>query len=272
MINRTPRLRRKHSVGAPARLESQNRDGGVAAVDRAMAILSAFDEDTSVLTLAELAFRTGMYKSTIMRLLASLERGGLVERGYDARYRIGPQAWRIGSLFACELKLENLLLPIMKNLSAETAESVSFYVPLFYMKPPMRMCLLRVEGPCNVRENLNVGDRLPLHKGSGGRIIRAFAELRREDNAIRKERVYISWGETDGEVCGIGAPVMAHDGLAGALVLSAPTFRHDQTWANSMKPLVLKAADEASQSLRQLWIRSAPKGGKMHSYKFPYTN
>jgi DNA-binding IclR family transcriptional regulator len=252
--------------------DGQNREAGVAAVERAVAILSAFDEDTPVMTLAELAFRTGMYKSTIMRLLASLEHGGLVERGPDARYRIGPQSWRIGSLFACELKLENILLPIMKELSSMTAESVSFYVPLLYMKPPMRMCLLRIEGPRNVRENLNVGDRLPVHKGSGGRIIRAFTELRREDNAVRKERTYVSWGETDGEVCGIGAPVMAHDGLAGALVLSAPTFRHDQAWANSMKPLVLKAADDATQSLKQMWIRSTHKSGKMHSYRFPYTN
>jgi DNA-binding IclR family transcriptional regulator len=242
----------------------------VAAVARAIAILGAFDEDTPILTLAELAFRTGMYKSTIMRLSASLERGGLIERGADGRYRIGPQAWRIGSLFASELKLENVLLPIMKELSSQTAESVSFYVPLFYMRPPMRMCLLRVEGPRNVRDNLNVGDQLPLAKGSGGRIIRAFTEARREDSAIRKERVYVSWGETDGEVCGIGAAVMAYNGLAGALVLSAPTFRHDQAWANAVKPLVLKAADEASERLKQLWIRSAHTATKAHSYKFPY--
>ena len=76
---------------------------GVAAVERALAILGAFDEGSPVLTLAELASRTGLYKSTISRSLASLRRCGFIERDGSGRYRIGPQAWRVGSLFAVDL-------------------------------------------------------------------------------------------------------------------------------------------------------------------------
>ena len=43
---------------------------GVAAVDRALTILSAFDGEPNALTLAALSRRTGFYKSTLLRLIA----------------------------------------------------------------------------------------------------------------------------------------------------------------------------------------------------------
>ncbi|MGF6305018.1 hypothetical protein OKW42_008371 [Paraburkholderia sp. WC7.3d] len=52
--------------------------GGVAAVDRALTLLAAFGNGTSVLSLSALAERTRMYKSTVLRLLASLEHAHLV--------------------------------------------------------------------------------------------------------------------------------------------------------------------------------------------------
>ena len=54
--------------------------GGVAAVDRALSLLCAFKEGDLSLSLAELAERTRLYKSTVLRLLASLEHGGWVQR------------------------------------------------------------------------------------------------------------------------------------------------------------------------------------------------
>ena len=88
---------------------------GVAAVERALSILRAFDERSPALTLAELASRTGLYKSTISRLLVSLRRCGFVERDSLGRHRIGPQAWSVGSLFAVDLTLEKILRPIMED-------------------------------------------------------------------------------------------------------------------------------------------------------------
>jgi hypothetical protein len=52
--------------------------GGVAAVDRALSVLGAFQDGDAALSLAELAERTRLYKSTVLRLLASLEHGGWV--------------------------------------------------------------------------------------------------------------------------------------------------------------------------------------------------
>jgi len=65
--------------------QAANAEGGVAAVDRAFAILSAFSIEQDCLALAEIARRTGLYKSTILRLIASLEKAGFVRRLTDGK-------------------------------------------------------------------------------------------------------------------------------------------------------------------------------------------
>lgn len=227
---------------------------GVAAAERALAVLAAFDEDAPVLTLAKLAARTGIGKSTLLRLLVSLARTGFIERHDDGTYRIGSQAWRVGSLFTLDLSLEKILLPIMEQLAAKTRESVAFYVRLEGVTRPTRICLLRVSAPRRVVNMYYVGNRMPLDKGAGGRVVRAFTDFScREDDVIRAERVCAAWGEADPEVCAVAAPVMGPDGrFVGALLLSAPCARHDRDWLELMKPVVMEAAAEATHSLRPL--------------------
>lgn len=225
--------------------------GGVAAVERALTLLGAFDGSGPGLSLAALASRTGFYKSTILRLLASLERHAFVERGPDGLYRVGPGAWRAGSLFLRDLRLEERLLPVMRRLSSRSRESVSFYVPAGAPRPRERICLLRVDAERSVREHVRVGDRLPLAEGAAGKVLSAFLEPRNPALArIRRERVHGSWGERDPEIAGVAAPVLGADGtLVGALTLSAPTARHERRWLEAVKPMVLAAADEASRRL-----------------------
>jgi DNA-binding IclR family transcriptional regulator len=231
--------------------ERARAPAGVAAVERALTILGAFDGSRPAMGLAELALRTGYYKSTILRSLASLERHAFVERGTDGRYRIGPGAWRAGALFLRELRLDERLLPPMRELAAQSRESVSFYVPLPDDRPPARVCLLRVDADRSVREHVRVGDRLPLGEGATGRVLKAFLETGGPELArIRRDRVHGSWGERDPEIAGVAAPVLGPDGaLVGALVLSAPTARHDRRWIDAMKPQVRAAAARTSREL-----------------------
>src|SRR5688572_16846594 len=62
---------------------------GVAAVERALSILDAFTDQDPQLTLGELAKRTKMYKSTILRLARSLENYGYLVRAEDGVFRLG---------------------------------------------------------------------------------------------------------------------------------------------------------------------------------------
>ena len=56
----------------PAVADEHAAPGGAAAVDRALSLLAAFRSGDAALSLAELDTRTRLYKSTALRLLASL--------------------------------------------------------------------------------------------------------------------------------------------------------------------------------------------------------
>ena len=76
---------------------------GVSSAERALAVLTAFRQGDGALSLAELAERTGLVKSTIMRLTVSLQRYQLVARVPDGRYRLDAGAAQRGVNPACNV-------------------------------------------------------------------------------------------------------------------------------------------------------------------------
>src|SRR5215204_585941 len=83
--------------------------GGVAAVDRALMLLAAFRAGDRSLALPELAARTSLVKSTVLRLLASLQHFGLVQRLEDGRYGLGSEVARLQSIYTASFSLEGVV-------------------------------------------------------------------------------------------------------------------------------------------------------------------
>ena len=143
---------------------------GVAAVDRALTLLSAFRETDGSLSLAELAGRTQLYKSTVLRLLASLEHARLVQRLEGGRYSLGSEVARLNAAYAASFSLDRLVLPVLRSLVAATRESAAYHVA----QGDARVCLFRVDSPHAVRDHIKAGEVLPINRGSGGRVLMAF--------------------------------------------------------------------------------------------------
>jgi DNA-binding IclR family transcriptional regulator len=221
---------------------------GVAAVERAFAILGAFRaDDTGPVSLAELAVRTGLYKSTILRIAQSLMRHRFLQRTDDGRYQIGSAALMLAAHYQRGLHVRDVLLPIMRELAQASGESVAFYV----RENDKRVCLLRVDSSRPIRYHVREGDVLPLEKGSGGRVLLAFADAPGEPyDSIRRDNYFISLGDREQEIAGVSAPVfeMNHR-LAGALTLAGPTSRFDDAFARRMRAPLLTAAARATQAL-----------------------
>jgi DNA-binding IclR family transcriptional regulator len=219
---------------------------GVAALDRAIAILGAFTAADRSLSLAEIAARTGLYKSTILRLAGSLLRGQLLERLDDGRYRIGPASFRLGALYQRSLASADILLPIMRELADRSWESVAFYV----RSGDIRTCLYRIESKHPIRYTIHEGDVLPLLAGSGGRVLAAFSgEPGEPYETIRRTWHYLSLGERDPETAGVSAPVLGPGGaLLGALTLAGPRSRVDRAFLERMKGPLLEAAARATRA------------------------
>jgi len=210
----------------PSIAEQQAATGGVAAVDRALTLLAAFTAASPVLSLVELAERTQQYKSTVLRLLASLEHARLVQRTADGRYALGPEVARLQQVYAASFSLDAVVLPVLRELVTATRESAAFHV----RQGDRRLCLYRVDSPQLVRDHIQAGDLLPLERGAGGRVLMAFSGARGAPyTQIRREQVVVSVGDRVPELAGISAPVFGSSGeLMGAITLTMPAERLDR--------------------------------------------
>ncbi|HWI82907.1 IclR family transcriptional regulator [Ramlibacter sp.] len=214
--------------------DRQPAPGGVAAVDRALSLLAAFRGGDLALTLAQLSARTGLYKSTVLRLLASLEHARLLQRLDNGSYALGSEAARLGALHATSFSLDRVVLPVLRELVAATGESAAYHV----RQGAARLCLFRVDSPHPVRDHIRAGDLLPLERGTGGRVLTAFdpersatagAADRKLLAGIRHRGYMAGSGDRLAEVAGISAPVFHADGrLAAALTLTMPSHRFQE--------------------------------------------
>lgn len=215
------------SKGEPAQA------GGVAAVDRAFHILQAFQLGDESLSLAQLAERTQLYKSTILRLLESLERARMVERTADGRYALGHEISRLHAIYQASYSLERVVMPVLKQLVQQTGESAALHV----RRGDARVCYFRVDSPHPVRDHIAAGDLLPLRRGTGGRVLMAYDPVEGKaagpDKAlyasIRANGYYAAVGDRLEEVAGISAPIFnADQSVEAALTLTCPAHRYQE--------------------------------------------
>ena len=218
----------------------------VAAVERALSVLDAFREGERFLSLAELSDRTGLYKSTILRLIQTLMGAGYLAQDQTGKYFIGPAVFRLSRFYQAAVTPPGLVIPVLQSLVEASSESAGFQV----RAGEKRMCLYRVDSPQRLRDNISPGDLLPLDRGAGGRIIMAFGG--RQDpryESIRKRLVVCTAGETAEGMAGVAAPVFGSEGFIGALTISGPEFRFDKAAVAKFEALLLKAARDLTERL-----------------------
>lgn len=207
----------------PALADEHAAEGGVGTIDRALSILSAFDHDHPVRTLAHLATHTRVAKSTLLRMLASLVHARVLRRGEDGAWSLGPELARLAGVYAASFSLEDVVMPAMRELVRRTHESVAFHV----RQGDRRLVLFRIDSPHLLRDHARAGDLLPLRRGAGGRVLCAFSGARGHlYEQIRREGLASLVGDRVPGLAGISAPVWGEGGrLLGALTLTAPEQR-----------------------------------------------
>jgi len=219
----------------------------VAAVERAVTILNAFAEVDGWLSLAELTSRVGLSKPTIFRIAASLERAGYLRRDPAGRYQLGPMVFRLGVAYQKSFRLEEHVVPVLRDLVKRANESATFHV----RAGADRICLFRQDSDHSVLDNIKVGDRFPLARGAAGKVLLAFSgEPGAEFEAIRAAGHAATFGERDPDCGGVSAPVFAYGrSLYGTVSVSGPLFRFDPPAIHRLTPLVLEAATRISRAM-----------------------
>ncbi|MBP0446140.1 helix-turn-helix domain-containing protein [Roseomonas sp. SSH11] len=240
------------SPGRGRLLSPPSTASGVAAVGRAMTVLSAFRPGDTSLPLRVLAARTGLYKSTILRLLASLERHCCVKRNQDGTWSPGPMLLHWGSLYTRSLGLEPLIPPVLDSLTEATGQGATFWVRA---DEERRVCLYRAAPPRTLRVAVQAGDMMPLGAAATGRVFAVWDAASSETAEAAPELapgaypVIATQGTRELDAAAISAPVFLPGGtLCGALTLSGSSER---LWpeVERVKPLVAEAAAGLTRAL-----------------------
>lgn len=219
----------------------------VEAVERALEIINCFTEEHSVLGLKQLAEMTGFYKSTILRLVASLERYGFIIRQRDGRFRLGSAFISLGDIARRSFDIAALVRPVLEDLRDQLNESIAFYV----RSGNKRICLYRANANRAIRHQLEEGLRLPLERGAGGRILVAFSgEAGEPYDTIRSQGWYTSAGERDPEVASVAVPVLDGNGhILAALAASGLISRFDARRQKECVEILQVKAKELAEKL-----------------------
>lgn len=232
----------------------------VRAVERALDLLLLFTEREEW-SMTEMADKVGLHKSTVHRMLATLEYKGFVARNPSTeRYRLGMRIWELAAHLSNSDDPAILLLPEMERLRDALGETVSLYV----RDGKERIRIQAVQSSQPVRRVAPVGVRLPLYVGASSKVLLAYSDeetvrlvlddpewpdsIDRESYLaqlaeIRKAGYATSYEEREAGAAAVSAPIMDRSGrLAAALSVSGPSGRLTQDVMRAHAPAIIEAA------------------------------
>jgi IclR family acetate operon transcriptional repressor len=246
----------------------------VRAVDRALQILLCFTADQTALSMSEIAERVGIHKSTIHRLLATLEARRFLQRDKaTGLYRLGFQLVELASLVLQDMDLVRWAGPHVQRLAVASGETVD----LAALDGDDVVYLQVIESPQRLKIAAAVGQRLPSYCTASGKAFLAFlpehqvvrilgagqsrhtartlttsAELRRDLDATRQRGFAISEQEFEPEINAVAAPILDNSGYPiGAIAIVGPSFRMPRERMTTLGQDLLAATEAISREVGQ---------------------
>lgn len=225
----------------------EQETSGVIAVTRALRLLEAFGMEDAQLSLAEISRRTGLHKTTALRIARTLAQDNYLVQRDDGNWRLGRAVGWLGACYQATFDVHEVVEPVLRVLSAQTGESASFYV----REGNQRTCLARVNGPRTIRHDVRVGVGFPLDLGAPGRVILAYGGQAGEPyESIRQSGYAMSLGERDPEVSSVAAPIFGLQWrLLGSICISGPTSRLNKKRLLELAQTIMQAANQLSYAI-----------------------
>ena len=144
---------------------------GMGGLERAAAILGAFDATHRELTLAALVTRSGMARSTTHRTASTMIRLGWLDKPRD-RYRIGNRLFELSGLAPVRHELREAVLPFLQDLHTATRTTVQLGV----LDGTQVLVVEKITGHRPMPMLSQVGGTIPAHCSALGRAILAYSD------------------------------------------------------------------------------------------------
>jgi DNA-binding IclR family transcriptional regulator len=241
-------------------------------IDRMMEVLGELERHAGGLTIRELTELLAFPRTTIYRILNTLELHEVVRRGDDGAYHLGRRLLALAAHTSTRFSEANLVAicqPHLDRLAAELGEGVKLSV----LDRDEVLVLAAAQGRREYALTVAAGQRMPIHSGAAGKMLLAHqakqviddflshplpaytartitdpAKLRAELGRIRRN----GWSEDRGEdgpsVNAFAAPVFSGATLAAAL--SVPFLAGaSPTRADEIRTAAVRAARVISDAL-----------------------
>ena len=234
----------------------------VQSIDRAFAVLSALAVAPAGVT--DLSARTDLPKSTVARLLATLEGLHAVERAEGGRYRIGLGLLHLAGAVDASAALASAVIPHLRGLANDLGEAAGFSVPTGYSVH----YLAQIESPSAVQVRDYTGLMVPMHVGPSGlcmmsqwpkedvdrylrRPLEAYTEatvvdparIRKRLQAIRADGHCWVYEEFADGLNSVAAPVLDEGSrVVGAMHVHGPSYRFPGADSHAIAGKVMEAA------------------------------
>ena len=126
----------------------------------------------------------GLPWATLHRTLSELEQGGFLQRDPDSnRYSIGPRLWYIGTGYLANHPVLEAAQPYLEI----AAESVEFTVQLVERLGDLSVTLYSQHRTGEAITKATYGHHFPLHCGSKGQVLLAYAEPRFVESYLARD-------------------------------------------------------------------------------------
>jgi len=241
---------------------------------RGLQMLQSFTRDRQEQSVAEMAKRVGVTRSSAFRIVYTLEACGFLRRVHDTpRYQLGSRVLELGYSFLAGKDLIEVATPVLRRLRDETQTSTHLVV----REGREVVYVARFHGNTSLISAVTVGSRLPAHATAPGRVLLTGLPLSEvvalyEDYAFetyttdtpqsmgalvslveqdRRESSVLSWGFYDPDVASVAAPIFnAASKLEAAISVSCPINTYEQDiFSTRVRNEVEAAAAEISRGM-----------------------
>lgn len=227
---------------------NRDADSGVQSIQRAAAILRCFAQTDFEMGVTAISKHLGLHKSTVSRLLSTLQQEGFVEKNPETgKYRLGLELVTLAGVVLEQIDLRTIAKPHLIALSEITRETVNILI----LSGAECMNVAGVPSSKPIQYIGRIGRRSPLHCTSAGKILLAYMpsgewerllpaelppftpqttvtlqELELELLQIRRQGYAITHEEHQVGLSAIAAPIFNHVGqVIAAVAVSGPSYR-----------------------------------------------
>ena len=242
-------------------------------IKRAIQILNLYRDGERYIGITEMARRLDLSKTTVFRVVRSLEaEGWLVQSSDSSKYGLGFEILAVASSLYRRYDWRDIVLEVMTDLKNVVDETVI----LSAYAVDAGICIEKVDCAEQIKLASERGQIIPLHAGATGKTL--LANLPKEErkrilqkelvrytdrtlvdpeklweelDQIQKQGYAVTTGESNEGAMAIGVPIFDREGkLLYGLSVAGPLERMQQMGEEFLKESIIRAAEQMTRMMQ----------------------